>query len=128
MNPRVDVAIVGGGAAGIAAARRLAGLGRSVLIVEALSQLGGRARTSVFEGLPLDLGCGWLHSARRNPLAMLAETHAQELDRSRGAWHQQLRNIRSTAPEQRAAWAAFQQLGERLHRDPPASDCAADGR
>jgi monoamine oxidase len=126
MNQRVDVAIVGGGAAGIAAARRLAGLHRSVLIVEALSQLGGRARTSIFQGLPVDLGCGWLHSAGRNPLAMLAEEHAQELDRSRGAWHRQLRDIHFTAPEQREAWTAYQQLGERLHGNPPASDCAAD--
>ena len=33
------------------------------------ARLGGRAHTVVVAGLPLDLGCGWLHSAERNPLA-----------------------------------------------------------
>ena len=70
----------------------------------------------MFDGLPLDLGCGWLHSAMRNPLAMWPRSKRQALDRSRGAWRRQLRNIHlSPSPEQRAAWTAFQQLGERLH-------------
>jgi monoamine oxidase len=122
----VDAAIIGGGAAGIAAARHLAGLHRSVLLVEALPQLGGRARTATLHGLPLDLGCGWLHSARRNPLAMLAEAQGLALDRSESAWHRQLRNLHFPPSEQREAWTAFRQLGERLRNDPPPSDCAAD--
>ncbi len=32
---------------------------------------GGRGRSSA-GGAPLDLGCGWLHSAERNPLVALA--------------------------------------------------------
>ncbi len=65
MTDRVDVAIVGGGAAGIAAARRLAAAGRSELLVEALPRLGGRAHTASIQGMQLDLGCGWFHSAER---------------------------------------------------------------
>jgi monoamine oxidase len=129
MNDRasgVDVAIVGGGAAGIAAARHLVGLRRSVLLIEALSQLGGRARTTTLHAMPLDLGCGWLHSARRNPLALLAEAQGQPLDRSESVWHRQLRNLHFPPSEQRDAWTAFRQLGERLRNDPPPSDCAAD--
>ncbi len=126
MNTVVDVAIVGGGAAGIAAARHLASLERSVLIVEALPQLGGRARTAMLHGMPLDLGCGWLHSARRNPLAALAEAQAQVLDRSESAWRRQLGNVHFPAAKQHEAWAAYRQFGERLRSDPPASDCAAD--
>jgi len=126
MSDRVDVAIVGGGAAGIAAARRLAELHRSVLLIEALPQLGGRARTAIFNGLNLDLGCGWLHSARRNPLAALAETQAQTLDRSESAWHRQLRNLKFPPEAQSEAWRAFGSLSERLHRDPPPSDRAGD--
>ncbi len=126
MSDRVDVAIVGGGAAGIAAARRLADLHRSVLLIEALPHLGGRARTEVFQGLPLDLGCGWLHSAQRNPLRALAEARNQLLDRSQGAWHRQLRNLQFPVADQREAWAAFHGFGERLRREPPPSDRAAD--
>ncbi|WP_438345957.1 NAD(P)-binding protein [Methylorubrum populi] len=45
MRNEFDVIIVGGGAAGIGAARRLAGCGEAALILEASSRLGGRAFT-----------------------------------------------------------------------------------
>ena len=122
----LDVAIVGAGAAGIAAARRLIGLGRSVLLVEALPRLGGRALTVQVAGLPLDLGCGWLHSADRNPLAALADTAGIELDRSKAAWGEQLRDVGATAGTQEQAWDAYEAFGTRLRRDPPASDRAGD--
>ncbi|HEY6454311.1 MAG TPA: NAD(P)/FAD-dependent oxidoreductase [Steroidobacteraceae bacterium] len=126
MSERVDVAIVGGGAAGIAAARRLTELRRSVLLIEALPQLGGRARTTIMQAMALDLGCGWLHSARRNALATLAAAQGQELDRSEAAWHRQLHNLDFPIRDQREAWAAFERLGQQLHRDPPHSDTAGD--
>ncbi|MCS0502673.1 flavin monoamine oxidase family protein [Ancylobacter mangrovi] len=56
----VDVAIVGGGAAGIAAARRIAGSGHSYVLLEAGPRLGGRARTVEALGMEVDLGCGLL--------------------------------------------------------------------
>lgn len=126
MNDRVDVAVVGGGAAGIAAARRLLDLHRSVLLIEALPQLGGRARTANLQGLSLDLGCGWLHSARRNPLVTLAEAQGRSLDRREAAWQRQLHNLDFPIRDQQAAWAAYEQLGERLRRDPPRSDTVGD--
>jgi monoamine oxidase len=126
VSDRVDVAIVGGGAAGIAAARRLTDSGRSVLLIEALPQLGGRARTAIIQDMPLDLGCGWLHSARRNALATLAAAQGQELDRREAAWHRQLHNLDLPIGDQREAWAAYERLGEQLHRDPPKSDVVGD--
>jgi monoamine oxidase len=126
MAHRVDVAIVGGGAAGIAAARRLAGLGRSVLLIEALPRLGGRAHTVTVQDIRLDLGCGWLHSAERNPLAALADAEGQALDRSEGAWRRAPPGIDPPAQVQNEAWAAYQRFKQRLHEDPPASDCAGD--
>ncbi len=56
-----QIAVIGGGAAGVAAARTLADAGREVLIVEAAGQLGGRAHSVEIAGLPIDLGAGWLH-------------------------------------------------------------------
>ncbi len=44
--------------------------------------------------MPLDLGCGWLHSAARNPLAALAEERGALLERGPGAWHKQLGDFR----------------------------------
>lgn len=52
----VDVAIVGGGAAGIAAARKIAESGRSYVLLEAGPKLGGRARTDTAFGQTFDLG------------------------------------------------------------------------
>src|SRR6185295_15617416 len=104
----VDVAIVGGGAAGIAAARRLVEQQRSVLLIDALPRLGGRAHSVDLAGFPTDLGCGWLHSAERNPLAALAEAQGETLDRSEGAWRRQLANIHFSAADQQLAWAAYE--------------------
>jgi monoamine oxidase len=126
VSDSVDVAIVGGGAAGIAAARRLIELRRSVLLIEALPQLGGRARTTIAQGMALDLGCGWLHSARRNALATLAAAQGQELDRREAAWRRPLHNLDFPIRNQHEAWAAYERLGEQLHRDPPKSDTVGD--
>lgn len=52
----VDVAIIGAGAAGIAAARKVAAAGRSYVLLEASTRIGGRARTVTAFGQPFDLG------------------------------------------------------------------------
>jgi monoamine oxidase len=67
MSTDADVVIVGAGAAGIAAARRLATSGLSTMMLEATARVGGRAWTCEVAGMQVDLGCGWLHSADRNP-------------------------------------------------------------
>lgn len=64
----VDVAVVGAGAAGLAAAKVLRAGGCSVAVLEAMDRIGGRAHTSSAEfGIPFDIGCAWLHAADRNP-------------------------------------------------------------
>jgi monoamine oxidase len=69
----VDVAIVGAGAAGIAAARRVAGAGRRYALLEASDRIGGRCVTDVKTfGVPFDRGARWIHMPDINPLAKLA--------------------------------------------------------
>ncbi len=69
----VDVAIVGAGAAGIAAARRLAAAGRRVALLEAANEVGGRCVTDTKTfGLPFDRGAHFIYAADINPLAKLA--------------------------------------------------------
>ncbi len=82
-----EVAIIGGGAAGIAAGRRLHDAGVACLIIEARSRLGGRAWTcDDANSFPLDLGCGWLHSADRNPWVPIVEAQGRTIDRTAPPW------------------------------------------
>src|SRR5262249_43589860 len=58
-----DVIVVGGGAAGLAAAEELVRAGRSVLVLEGRSRLGGRVWTERPAGwpVPVDLGAEFVH-------------------------------------------------------------------
>jgi monoamine oxidase len=86
-NSNTEVVIVGGGAAGIAAGRRLVDGRVDCLLVEARPRLGGRAwTTSESSAFPIDLGCGWLHSADRNPWREIAEAQGRSLDRTPPPW------------------------------------------
>ena len=86
-NSDTEVVIVGGGAAGIAAGQRLAKAAIDCLIVEARPRLGGRAWTITdASGFALDLGCGWLHSADRNPWVAVAEAQGRIIDKSPPPW------------------------------------------
>jgi len=125
MKP-LDVAIVGAGAAGIAAGRRLAASGLDVLLIEAADRIGGRAYTAFHDGLHFDLGCGWLHSADRNPWAALAPELGFHLDRTTPPWRVQFRDLGFPAADQRAARTAFARFEERLREAPPESDRASD--
>ena len=69
-----NVVVVGAGAAGIAAAKRLEQNKISFSLVEAGHRIGGRAFTEMLaDGAPFDLGCHWLHSASLNPFVAIAD-------------------------------------------------------
>src|SRR6202171_3706514 len=68
-----DIVVIGAGAAGIAAARRIMAANRTVIVVEAASQVGGRCLTdtATFE-VPFDRGARWVHNPDTNPMIRLA--------------------------------------------------------
>jgi monoamine oxidase len=125
----VDVAVIGAGSAGIAAARRLVEAGRvSVLVLEARERAGGRAWTADADGIPMDLGCEWLHSADRNVLAPLAEELGFAINTQRPDWTTRLRySGESEAAE--ADWLAeheaFYWAIHRLAQEPEDQPCSA---
>ncbi|MBS7541815.1 flavin monoamine oxidase family protein [Ancylobacter oerskovii] len=126
MTRAPDIVIVGAGAAGIGAARRLAGSGLSLLMIEALPRLGGRSWTRQAAGVPLDLGCEWLHSGDRNPWTRLAGETGFTVDRRPPAWGGQYGDLGFSAAEQEEADHALADWNARLAALRPASDCAAD--
>ncbi|MGP7969618.1 MAG: flavin monoamine oxidase family protein [Desulfobaccales bacterium] len=71
-NTATDVVVVGAGAAGIAAARRIAGAGRKYVLIEAADRIGGRCFTDTRTfGVPYDRGAHWIHTPDFNPLTRL---------------------------------------------------------
>ncbi|HEX3724639.1 MAG TPA: FAD-dependent oxidoreductase [Pirellulales bacterium] len=73
---RVDVLVIGAGAAGLATARALVDRGRDVLVIEARDRIGGRIWTdSSWSDAPVDLGASWIHGHRDNPITTLAERY-----------------------------------------------------
>jgi monoamine oxidase len=69
----LDAIIIGAGAAGIAAARRLAAAGRRYLAIEATDHVGGRCITdTVSFGVPFDRGAHWIYLPDSNPLIKVA--------------------------------------------------------
>jgi monoamine oxidase len=113
----VEVVVVGGGAAGIAAAHRLHDAAIDCLLVEARPRLGGRALTVTDgSGFALDLGCGWLHSADRNPWAKIAAEQGASVDKSAPPWMRSGPAI-GFPPEQRKEFnAALEQFFARLEK------------
>ena len=68
-----DIVVIGAGAAGIAAARRIKAANRKVIVVEATGQIGGRCLTdtATFD-VPFDRGARWMHNPDASPLVKLA--------------------------------------------------------
>jgi monoamine oxidase len=131
MTDTYDVLIVGGGAAGIGAALKLASANVSCLIVEARPRLGGRGWT-VQDIVPLDLGCGWLHSADENPWTDIATAQGHDIDRTPPPWTRPSTSIDIPLTEQAEFGRAMGAFYDRLHAarsgpDAPASTLLEPG-
>ena len=102
-----DVIVVGAGVAGLAAARRLASAGRTVLLLEARPRVGGRVFTTA-DGM--ELGAEFIHGTPPATLRLLAEagvraiiadtehwvaggTHAHPMDEEAPQFHDIMRKV-----------------------------------
>jgi len=79
----VDAIIVGAGAAGIAAARRLSTAGRSYVVLEASQRIGGRCVTDTATfGVPFDRGAHLILTPDVNPITRPASRTGLEIYRA----------------------------------------------
>jgi monoamine oxidase len=126
MDP--DVIVIGAGAAGLGAARRLAAAGLAVRVIEARNRLGGRAWTARDpSGLPIELGCAWLHSADENELCTLALQSGLTIDKTRPPWRTQMNEVGFAPADQADFRAALGRLFVRLDQTGEAeADQSAD--
>ncbi|MGA2637634.1 flavin monoamine oxidase family protein [Methylocella sp.] len=121
-----DIVVIGAGAAGLAAGKRLAASGLSFIILEARERIGGRAQTRVASGFPLDLGCGWLHSADRNPWTRIAAELGFTIDKTAPVWTRQSLDLGFSRQDQAAFSAASDAFYARLAAaEPEAGDFPA---
>jgi monoamine oxidase len=128
---RVQVAVVGGGIAGLVAAYELERAGVSVHVLEMSDRLGGRIATAHYgEGLRAEYGMAEIWS--KNPLAQIARDLGLPLERSEGALSSvvldgQLRAYSQDSPEAYlqslfsadayAAWMRWTKSSEALFRE-----------
>lgn len=75
----VDVAIVGAGATGLAAAKALIKAGYKVQLLEARDRIGGRAYTDNSLGGVYDAGAAYIHFGDKNPWIKIAEKLKTEI-------------------------------------------------
>jgi monoamine oxidase len=116
-----EVVVVGGGAAGIAAARKLHDAGVDCLLLEARSRLGGRAWTvNEPTGAPIDLGCGWLHSADRNRWREIAEAQGRTIDKTPPPWMRPSITINFSLSDQKVFIESLRRFWGRMGEFPEA--------
>jgi monoamine oxidase len=82
--------------------------------------------------LPLDLGCGWLHSAEENEWSATAAEEGFAIDRTPAPWQRPAQDINFDRTEQKEFRAAMSRLYGRIYEagegpDRPASDFLESG-
>ncbi|WP_032391945.1 flavin monoamine oxidase family protein [Rhodococcoides fascians] len=78
-----DVAIVGAGPSGLAAATELRKAGLSVAVLEARDRVGGRTWTNTIDGASLEIGGQWVSPDQESLIALIGELGLKTFDRYR---------------------------------------------
>ncbi|ACA17447.1 amine oxidase [Methylobacterium sp. 4-46] len=121
-----EVAVIGAGAAGLAAAAAVTRAGHSVAVLEARARIGGRAFTdgSLGPDRAFDAGGQYIHWAERNPWKAVALADGVRLTTDEaGPWPSLIIDgAPATDETRRRRRAGFVQLTALLDRDHPGED------
>lgn len=79
-NESVDVAVVGGGLSGLAAARRCHRAGLDTALFEARESVGGKVETRTVGGVRVELGAGWIGPGQDRMDELADEFDVRRLD------------------------------------------------
>lgn len=111
---KADVAILGAGAAGLAAARTLSRAGASVLVLEARDRIGGRVHTlrDSRSSAAIELGAEFIHGRPDVTFDLLRAAGASAIGEAGSYWEQG-----ENGPE-RPPDDPFESLGELVNRAP----------
>lgn len=84
-----DVAIIGAGAAGLAAASEIARTGGSALVLEARDRIGGRCWSLDVPGMsvPVELGAEFIHGRPAATFSLLERAGFYAIDRTGSGWY-----------------------------------------
>ncbi|MCA6440787.1 MAG: FAD-dependent oxidoreductase [Sediminibacterium sp.] len=74
MTNEPKIIIIGGGIAGLSAAKKFNDIGIQVTLLESQSKIGGRLRTNNSLGFAFDEGASWIHGPDGNPITSLASS------------------------------------------------------
>lgn len=85
---RTEVIILGAGAAGLAAASRLARAGTSALLLDARDRIGGRICSHHEPGVPVpvELGAEFIHGLSQSTFSLVAQAGSAAVDTGGGHW------------------------------------------
>ena len=85
----MDVVVIGGGVAGLMAARRLAGARLRVTLLEARERLGGRIDTRHEAGwpVPVELGAEFVHGSPRETWEVIRAANLAAYEVADGHWN-----------------------------------------
>lgn len=126
-----DVVVVGAGLAGLTTATALHRAGRSVLVLEARDEVGGRTRSRAADGVVTDLGGEWVGRAHRSMRSLVADLGLDlEPARVLGApvlWRLPHGHSRGRTPPARV-WRDLYHLHARVVRDAHGIDPEAPWR
>jgi monoamine oxidase len=131
-DERLDVLIIGAGAAGLAAGRLLAQSGKIIRIIEARSRIGGRIFTQHSNalgapgGLPIELGAEFIHGLPAASWHLIREAGlaTYELDGESFCFEDE--RLQPCGQERRESFAVLRQMTDWLERNSPHADLSFD--